>query len=440
MEFFSQLGLILLLIFFSMFFSISEISLAAARKMRLRQLADDGSRNAQLVLALQAEPGHFFTVVQIGINAVAILAGIIGESAFSPYFSSIIGLVYGGTYLPTVSFLCSFLTITAMFILIADLFPKRLGLLFPERIALIIVRPMLWCIRLMRPLVVLFNGACNLVFHLLNIPIRPHDSITQDDIVAVMAAGAEAGALQAKEHQLIENVFELESRTVGSSMTQRESIIWLPLDADDEILRRTFEENPHSKYLVCRELIDQVVGYIDIKDMLSYVFSNQPLTLKREGLLHNALLIPDTLTLSEVLESFKASNEDFAVILNEYGLVVGIVTLNDVLSTVMGDLVNIIEEEQIVKRDERSWLIDGLTPIEDVLRVLDIEEFPDSDLYETIAGFMMYRLHKIPKRTDSVTYAGYSFEVVDIDNNHIDQLLVTKLNITAEDNTKATEQ
>lgn len=422
-----QSGLIFLLILISMFFSISEISLAAARKMRLRQLADDGSHNARLVLALQAEPGHFFTVVQIGVNAVAILAGIVGESALSPYYSALIGLVYQGELLPTLGFLCSFLTITALFILIADLFPKRLGLLYPERIALIIVRPMVFCVKIMRPLVWLFNGACNLIFRLFNIPIKLHDSITQDDIVAVVAAGAEAGALQAREHQLIENVFELESRTVGSSMTQRESIIWLPLDADDETLRRTFEENPHSKYLVCRELIDQVVGYIDIKDMLVNVFGNQALTLKRDGLVHNALLIPDTLTLSEVLESFKTGKEDFAVILNEYGLVVGIITLNDVLSTVMGDLVSMNEEEQIVKRDEQSWLIDGLTPIEDVLRALDIDEFPDSDLYETIAGFMMYRLHKIPKRTDSVVYAGYSFEVVDIDNNHIDQLLVTRV-------------
>ena len=427
MSLFLQLGLICLLILISMFFSISEISLAAARKMRLRQLAEDGSHQAQLVLKLQSEPGYFFTVVQIGVNAVAILAGIVGESALSPYFSALIGLVYQGQYLASLGFLCSFLTITGLFILLADLFPKRLGLLYPERIALIIVRPMLFCVRLMRPLVWLFNGTCNLIFQLFNIPITAHDRITQDDIVAVMAAGAEAGTLQAKEHQLIENVFELESRTVGSSMTQRESIVWLPLGASDELLRRTFEESPHSKYLVCREQIDQLVGYIDIKDMLTHVFGNQPLTLKHEGMVHNALLIPDTLTLSEVLESFKSSKEDFAVILNEYGLVVGIITLNDVLSTVMGDLVSMGEEEQIVKRDERSWLIDGLTPIEDVLRALDIEEFPDSDLYETIAGFMMYRLHKIPKRTDSVIYAGYSFEVVDIDNNHIDQLLVSRV-------------
>lgn len=162
--------------------------------MRLRQLADDGSHNARLVLALQAEPGHFFTVVQIGVNAVAILAGIVGEY-FIAVLPLLIGLVYQGELLPTLGFLCSFLTITALlFILIADLFPKRLGLAHPERIALIIVRPMVFCVKIMRPLVWLFNGACNLIFRLFNIPIKLHDSITQDDIVAVVAARAEIAA------------------------------------------------------------------------------------------------------------------------------------------------------------------------------------------------------------------------------------------------------
>ena len=157
MSFAQQLGLILLLIAASMFFSISEIALAAARKMRLRQWADEGHVNARRVLALQAEPGHFFTVVQIGVNAVAILGGIVGESAFTPYYSGLIGLVYSGPELATISFVCSFVTVTALFILIADLVPKRLGLLFPEAIAVRVVRPMLVCVTLCRPLVWFFG-------------------------------------------------------------------------------------------------------------------------------------------------------------------------------------------------------------------------------------------------------------------------------------------
>ena len=169
------------------------------------------------------------------------------------------------------------------------------------------------------------------------------------------------------------------------------------------------------------------MGYVDSKDLLNRVLGNQSLVLSSGVQIRNVLIIPDTLTLSEGLESFKTAGEDFAIILNEYALVVGIITLNDVMTTLMGDLVGQGQEEQIIARDENSWLVEGVTPIDDVMRVLDIEEFPQNSNYETIGGFMMYMLRKIPKRTDYVKYAGYKFEVVDIDSYKIDQLLVTRL-------------
>jgi CBS domain containing-hemolysin-like protein len=169
-----------------------------------------------------------------------------------------------------------------------------------------------------------------------------------------------------------------------------------------------------------------VVGYVDSRDLLLQVLNNEELSLKKEGLKKSALMVPDTLTLYEVLEQFKSAGVDFAVVINEYALVMGIITLKDVMSIVMGELVN-YTEDQIIQRDENSWLIDGTTPLTDVMRVLDIDDFPDPECYETIAGFMMYTLRKIPKRTDFVAHHGYKFEVVDIDNYKIDQLLVTKL-------------
>ncbi len=315
---------------------------------------------------------------------------------------------------------------TALFILIADLVPKRLGLLFPEAIAVRVVRPMRVCVTLCRPLVWFFSGLADAIFRLLKIPTQHEDAITSEDIAAVVAAGAEAGVLAAGEHQLIENVFELESRTVASSMTVRESIVWLPLNADSEQVRQTVAANAHSKYLVSDGEIDRVVGYVDSKDLLVRMLNSQSISLKTEPMLRQVLLIPDTLTLSEILARFKSAREDFAVILNEYARVVGVITLNDVMSTVMGDLISAGEEEQIVQRDEHSWLVDGVTPIDDVMRALAIDQFPDDEHYETIAGFMMYMLRKIPKRTDCVRFAGYSFEVVDIDSHRIDQLLVTR--------------
>jgi CBS domain containing-hemolysin-like protein len=210
-------------------------------------------------------------------------------------------------------------------------------------------------------------------------------------------------------------------------MTSRENVIWFDLHEDEQSLKNKVAEHPHSKFLVCNEDIDHIIGYVDSKDLLNRVLANQSLVLTGGVQIRNTLIVPDTLTLSEALESFKTAGEDFAVIMNEYALVVGIITLNDVMTTLMGDLVGQGLEEQIVARDENSWLIDGGTPIDDVMRVLDIDEFPQSGNYETIGGFMMFMLRKIPKRTDAVKFSGYKFEVVDIDNYRIDQLLVTRI-------------
>ncbi|WNN48131.1 hemolysin family protein [Siccibacter colletis] len=419
--------LILALIAVSAFFSLSEISLAASRKIKLKLLADDGNINAMRILKMQETPGTFFTVVQIGLNAVAILGGIIGDAAFSPVFRSVLDNFMSPELADQFSFILSFTLVTSLFILFADLTPKRIGMIAPEAVALRIINPMRFCLFLFRPLVWFFNGMANIIFRIFKLPMVRKDDITSDDIYAVVEAGALAGVLRKQEHELIENVFELESRTVPSSMTSRENIIWFDLHEDEQSLKNKVAEHPHSKFLVCNQDIDHIVGYVDSKELLNRVLGNQSLKLTSGVQIRNTLIVPDTLTLSEALESFKTAGEDFAVIMNEYALVVGIITLNDVMTTLMGDLVGQGMEEQIVARDENSWLVEGGTPIDDVMRVLDIDDFPQSGNYETIGGFMMFMLRKIPKRTDSVKFSGYKFEVVDIDNFRIDQLLVTRL-------------
>ncbi|WP_241623557.1 hemolysin family protein [Rosenbergiella epipactidis] len=422
-----SLLVILVLIVISFFFAMSEISLAAARKIKLRLLANDGDIRAEHVLKLQESPGMFFTVVQIGVNAVAILGGIVGDSAFMPVFSDFFHRFLSPELSEKLSFICSFTMVTSLFILFADLTPKRIGMIAPEAIALRIIGPMRICLLIFRPLVWFFNGMANNVFRLFKIPMDRKDDITPDDIYAVVEAGALAGVLRKQEHELIENVFELESRTVPSSMTSRENIVWFDLNEEEAVLKSKIADHPHSKFLVCNGDIDHIVGYVDSKELLLRVLGNQSMTLSSGVQIRSALIVPDTLTLSEALESFKTAGEDFAVIMNEYALVVGIITLNDVMTTLMGDLVGQGFEEQIVARDANSWLVEGGTPIDDVVRVLHIEEFPHSGNYETIGGFMMYMLRKIPKRTDFVIFSGYKFEVVDIDNYRIDQLLVTRV-------------
>ncbi len=369
----------------------------------------------------------FFTVVQIGLNAVAILGGIVGDAAFSPAFNSLFSRFVAPDLAEQLSFICSFTIVTSLFILFADLTPKRVGMIAPEAVALRIINPMRFCLMILRPLVFLFNGLANVFFRIFKLPMVRKDDITSDDIYAVVEAGALAGVLRKQEHELIENVFELESRTVPSSMTSRENIVWFDLNEEENSLKTKIAEHPHSKFLVCSGDIDHIVGYVDSKELLLRVLGNQSMTLNSGLQIRSALIVPDTLTLSEALESFKTAGDDFAVIMNEYALVVGIITLNDVMTTLMGDLVGQGMEEQIVARDENSWLVEGGTPIDDVMRVLHIDDFPQSGNYETIGGFMMFMLRKIPKRTDFVKFAGFKFEVVDIDSYRIDQLLVTRI-------------
>ena len=427
MSLYQSLFVIGLLIAASAFFSVSEISLAASRRLRLRQMADDGNLHAERVLRVQEQPGDYFTVVQIGQNAVAILGGIVGEGALSPHFSALFALWLDAPTAQTLGFLSSFLIVTSLFIVFADLFPKRLGMATPELLAIRVLPPMTLCMMLMRPLVWFYSRLADALFRLFGLSSLRDDRITSDDILAMMEAGAVAGVLAAREQQVITNVFELDTRTVGSAMSPRDRIAFFLRDDLDSVIRLRIAAEPFSTYPVCEGNIDHVVGYVDAKDLFQRVLNNQPISLADDSLVRKVLVVPDRLTLSEVLEQFRQAHEDFAVIVNEYSMVVGVVTLNDVMSTVMGDLVSPFDEELIVRRDENSWLIDGATPIEDVLRTLGLDHLPHDEEYETLAGFLMVMLRRVPRRTDSVSWGGFKFEVLDVDSYRIDQVMVSRL-------------
>lgn len=433
-DLFYNLMMIALLILVSSFFSIAEIALAGARKIKLKSLSEAGDVRADKIMHLQEHSADFFATSQIGLNAVAILGGSVGEGALRPYFAAFIGQFYQGQWLDSIAFFASFIVVTLLFILYADLIPKRIAMINPEKVALAIINPVLFVIKMVKPLAWFINAIANLTFRIFKINTTREDNITFDDVSAIVEAGAEAGVLQQQEHHFIENVFELEERTVPSSMTARDDVVFFTLDETEESIRQKIADYPYSKFLVCNGNIDQVIGYVDTKDILVRIMNHQSLTQLHESSIRNVLIIPDTLTLSELLDKFRATKDKIAVVVNEYALVVGLITLSDIMMTVMGDwVVPESEDLQIIRRDENSWLIDGLTPIDDVKHALEIDEFPDWDHYETLAGFIMYRLRKIPRPADWVEHGGYKFEVVDIDHYKIDQVLVTKIPATIDE-------
>ena len=416
--------ILIVLIIVSAIMSSAEISLAGARRIKLQNLANEGNINAVKVLKLQEHPGRFITVVQIGLNMVAVLGGVIGEATISLHLQNFLNEYTREEWVEPASSWLAFFIVTTTFILLADLIPKRLALINPEGVALRTVGIMQAFIFVLKPIVWLFDGISNVLFRLMRVSTQREDNMTPEDIVAIVEAGAEAGVLKTQEHYLIENIFEMQERTVSSTMTTRENIVFLDRTFTRQEVLNTLSADSHSKLVICDNGLDKILGYVESHTLLTLYLQQEVVDLTDSRLLRKALFIPDTLSLYEVLELFKSTGEDFAIIVNEYALVVGLITLNDVMSIVMGELVS-NEEEQIVSRDENSWLIDGATPLEDVMRALDIESFPDSENYETISGFMMYMLRKIPKKTDFVVYDKYKFEVIDTENFKIDQILVS---------------
>jgi len=427
MSFSQSLLFILLLVLVSAFFSLAEIALAASRRLRLRQLADEGDVRALQVLRVQEQPGYYFTTVQIGLNAVAILGGIVGEGMFSPYLDALLRQWLSPATAAPLALAGSVAVVTSLFVVFADLVPKRLGMAEPERVALRVVGPMAKVLLACKPIVWLYNRCTDLVIRALGLPSQRDERITPDDILALAEAGKQAGVIDRPEQQVIENVFELDTRAVTSAMTPRDRVAWLRLDDSDADVRAQIASAPFSTYPVCDGELDQVLGYVDAKDLFQRVLSGQPIRLTDEGLLHKVVVVPDTLSLSEVLLQFREQHEDFALIVNEYSTVVGVVTLNDVMSTVMGELVTPENEELIVRRGDGSWLIDGHTPMQDVQRALGLDELPSAETYDTVAGFLMVMLRRVPRRTDSVVWSGHRFEVMDVDNYRIDQVLVTRV-------------
>jgi len=427
----AQVLVVLALLVLSAFFSVAEISLAGARRLKLQGMADAGDARAAAVMALQERPGHFFTVVQVGLNTVAILGGIVGEGALSPGFDRLLRAAgVPDAWAGSLGFVLSFAVVTALFIQFADLIPKRLAMAQPEAWAVAIVGPMRTLTRALAPLVAVFNGVADLFFRVTGLPAAREDRVTTADVVAMVEAGADSGALQGNEHRLIGNVLGLAERPVAAAMTPRDSIVFLDLTEDHDTLRKKMLGGQAESFLVCRERIDNVTGFLELRDLLPLLAEpgRQDLQAALGGLaLRTPLVVPDSLTLGDLLDRFKATRQDFAVIVNEYALVVGTVSLDDLVRSLMDRIVVDPSDQQIVQRGPDSWLVDGMAQIGDLKRLVGVDHAPGEEGYDTAAGFMMFMMKRIPRRAEGFEFAGHRFEAVDIDNFRIDQLMVTRL-------------
>lgn len=427
-----DIALIFVLILINGLFAMSEIAVVSSRKARLQNLADDGSLGAQAALSLHQEPSSFFSTIQVGITSVGILSGAIGEAAVAdPLAEWFAGIPLLAPYAKTVALTITVVVLTYFSVVVGELVPKRLAMLAPEGIASLIARPMIVLARVTHPLVVILSSSCTAILSLIGARQKEEPPVTDDEINVLMEQGAEAGVFHESEQELVSNVLRLDEQRIAAIMTPRREMFVVDLDEDEETVRQRIVETEYSRLVVCRDGLDQILGILQTGDLLKKALPGHCITAADvESVLHPPLYVPETVTTTQLLESFRRARLQFALIVDEYGDVQGLVTLTDVLASIVGELSvpEAPEDRDMVQREDGSWLVDGDVGIERLKSVLDIDDdLPGEDRqsFHTLGGFIMHTLGRIPSPTDHFEAAGWRFEVMDMDGNRVDKVLVS---------------
>ena len=429
-----DLLLIVLLILLNGVFAMSEMAVVSSRKARLQNLSDDGSLGAEAALKLHQEPSSFLSTIQVGITLVGILSGAIGEAALADPLSEWLGSVpLLEPYARGIALTITVVTLTYFSVVVGELVPKRLALLAPEGIASLMSRPMMILARITHPLVVVLSGSCTVILRLLGARRREEPPVTDDEIKVLMEQGAEAGVFHESEQEIVSNVLRLDEQRISAIMTPRRDMVVVDLEEDEASCWQTIVETPFSRLVVCRDGLEHVVGVLQKSDLLKAALPGGGVTVSDlEALLRPPLYVPESVTTQQLLESFRRARLQFALIVDEYGDVQGLVTLTDVLAAIVGELSvpEAPEDRDMLQREDGSWLVDGDVGIERLKSVLDIgDDLPGEEerSFNTIGGFIMHVLGRIPMATDHFVAAGWRFEVMDMDRNRVDKVLLARV-------------
>ena len=425
-----DLALLIFLILLNGAFAMSEMALTASRKARLQVMVEAGEGGAQAAMDLHENPTKFLSTVQIGITSIGVLNGIVGEAAFSAPLAAWITEHFAVkaqaaqvTATALVVVIITFLTI-----IFGELVPKRVGQMFPETVARLVSRPMNWLSAATRPFVLLLGACTEGVLRLLGLKGQVARSVTEEEIAASLEEGLDAGVIEAQEHQMVRNVFRLDDRQIGSMMVPRAEIAWLDVNAPLEETLATMAENGRSRYPVCRGGLDDVIGVLPAHRLVAPVVRGQALNLADH--LQAPVFVPETLSGMELLEHLRASTSELVFVVDEYGAVQGLITERDVLEAITGEFtVPSGEDAWAVKREDGSWLMDGMIPVPEMKDRLELRELPEEDRgrYNTLAGMIMLLLGRLPATADAVEWEGWRFEVVDLDGKRVDKVLVSAL-------------
>jgi putative hemolysin len=418
---------ILVLILANGIFSMSEMAVVSARKVRLQQLANQGDVNANAALTLAESPNHFLSIVQVGITLINILNGVFGGATIAKRLEDYIKPIpILANYSHAIAVGIVVLIITYLSLIVGELVPKRLALNNPERIAALVAIPMSALAKLASPIVYLLSASTDLVLRILGITPSTEPQVTEEEIKILIEQGTEAGTFEEAEQDMVERVFRLGDRPVTYLMTPRPDIVWLDLDDSPEENRHKMVESAYSRYPVCQEGLDNVLGIIPVTDLLARSLRHEPLDLTLG--LRQPVFVPESTRGLKVLELFKQTVTHMALVVDEYGVIQGLVTLNDIMSEIVGDVPAEPgqEEPHAVQREDGSWLVDGMLGIEEFLELFGMEELETQERgnYQTLGGFVITHLGRIPTAADHFEWDGMRFEVMDMDGNRVDKVLV----------------
>ncbi|MEX2116471.1 MAG: hemolysin family protein [Bacteroidota bacterium] len=408
-------------------FAMSEIAVVSARKSRLQQWAESGNKRARLALELSNSPEEFLSTVQVGITLVGISAGAFGGATIAEHladhFSAFPLLV---PYAETLSVVIVVLSITYLSLILGELVPKRIALNNPERIATLVAGPMRFLSRIASPVVKLLGLSTNAILAVLRIRRSPDPAVTEEEIRILVRQSADAGVIEKGERDIVERVFRLGAKRVSTLMTPRKDLDVLFLsDKPDQVLNKILESG-HALFPLCDQTLDNVLGVIHTREILTQHLSGKPLNLR--SIVREPLFLPESIASLKLLEEFRKTGKETALLLDEYGGLQGLITPSDILRALLGDVAT-FSTPHALRRPDGSWLVDGMLPLDEFKEIVKLKRLPleETRSFETVGGFVMALLGRIPVEGDTVSLEHHSLEVVDMDGLRVDKIRMTEL-------------
>jgi putative hemolysin len=422
-----EIGVIVLLVLLNGAFAMSELAIVSSRRSRLMALQRRGSLGAEAALALADDPQRFLPTVQVGITLVGIFAGAFGGARLSGTLGEVLSVIpLIAPYASEIAFTLVVIVITYLSLILGELVPKQVALRNPERVAVIVARPMTALSHFSAPVVWVLSRSSSVVLRLFGPAIPGEQSVTEEEVKAVVAEGQQAGALETEERHMIERVLRLADKPVRALMTPRNDLAWLDRSDTPEEIAAHLRASHVTRFVVADGRVDNVVGVVAAKDLLDQILTGETMSLA--SALRQPLVLPDTLTALDALERLRGDRLGMALVMDEYGSFEGVVTASDLLEAIVGDLgpTEPVEDGVAIERHDGSLLLDGSMPSDELRARLDLPELPGAGTYHTVGGLMLALLKRVPKEGDRIVWSGWRFEVVDMDGRRVDKVLANR--------------